>query len=340
MRATDKDKGPMISVIIPSFNSEGTIRATLRSVMAQDYAGDYEVLVADSSADGTPALIRQEFPAVRLLYRKDRMQSGTARNLGVSVARGHILAFTDADCIVPRDWLRRLVAHHRQEPDYAAVGGPIVNGNPESVVSWAGYLAEFNIHLPVGEVPCDTDHIPTSNISYKRWVFERYGGFPGNEVIKHVDLLFNHMLHCNGERILHDPGLPVAHFHRRRLKAYLHHQGQIGRGTVQAMRRLPSIRGSWLARRPYLGVILLPGVTLIKFLRNSARFTAWSPGTVWKRPLILPFFALGLGWWSVGFARELLRGERCLAVWCGNRDICLGEPLSNHHTTLEEHYHG
>jgi glycosyltransferase involved in cell wall biosynthesis len=310
-----------VSVIIPSYNSEKTIRATLRSVMAQDLEEGYEVIVADSSTDRTPDLIRREFPAVHLLHRKERMQSGTARNLGVSVARGQILAFTDADCVVPPDWLRQLVAHHRWCPDYAAVGGPIANGNPESIVSWAGYLAEFNVHLPAGKTPYDTDHIPTGNISYKRWVFDRYGGFPGDRVIKHVDLLFNRMLHRNGERILCDPSLPVAHFHRARLKAYLQHQWQIGQGTVQAVRRLPSIQGSWLARHPYLGVLLLPGVTLVKFLRNSARFTTWSPETVWRRPLILPLFALGLGWWSVGFARELLLGERSQAVWCGNRCV-------------------
>jgi len=336
-KVSDPDRVPLVSVIVPSYNSEETIRATLRSIMAQDLEEGYEVIVADSSTDGTPDLIRQEFPAVRLLHREDRMQSGTARNLGVSAARGQVLAFTDSDCLVPPDWLRSLVAHHRQRPDYAAVGGPIVNGNPESVVSWAGYLAEFNIHLPVGAAPCDTGHVPAGNASYKRWVFERYGGFPGDDVVKHVDLLFNRMLHDHGERILYDPGVPVAHVHRARLGAFLHHQWHIGQGTVQAMRRLPSIQGSWLARHPYLGVALLPGVTLVKFLRNTARFAVRSPGTVCRHPLIVPLFALGLGWWSIGFARELLRGERHQQVWRGNRTLRLGEPLSGHDRTPVQH---
>lgn len=305
----DPNSALSVSIVIPSFNSEKTIQATLHSVLVQDLKEPYQVIVADSSTDNTPNLIRRDFPAVRLLHQAKRMQSGTARNLGVSVAQGEILAFTDSDCVVPSNWLRRLVAHHRRLPKYAAVGGPITNGNPQYSVSWAGYLAEFSIHLPVGKSPYDTTHIPTSNISYKRWVFERYGGFPGNDVIKHVDLLFNYMLHSHGERILCDPTLPVAHFHRTGLRAYLQHQRHIGQGTVQAMRRLPDIQGSWLAHHPYLGTLLLPGVTLIKFLRNSARFAAWSPTTMYKHPLLLPLFALGLVWWSAGFTSELLKGR-------------------------------
>ena len=148
-------------------------------------------------------------------------------------------------------------------------------------------------------------------------------------MIKLVDSLFNHMLRYNGERILYDPSLPVAHSHRTQLSAYLKHQWAVGRGNVQVRRRLPSIEGAWLAHYPYLGIMLLPGVTLVKFLRGITRFMAWSPRRVCQDPLILPLFALGLGWWSIGFAHELLLGERYRGVWCGNRSLCLREPLSS-----------
>ncbi|MBN1657081.1 MAG: glycosyltransferase [Anaerolineae bacterium] len=318
MQDTHVRQGCPVSVIVPSYNSAPTITTTLRSILAQDVEQPYEVIVADSSTDQTPELVMREFPTVRLYHRNERMQSGTARNLGVSVAQGEILAFTDSDCIVPANWLRRLVEHHRERPAYAAVGGPIVNGNPQGVVSWAGYLAEFNVHLPVGTRPHNVPHIPTSNVSYKRFVFERYAGFPGNEVVKQVDLLFNRTLHERGEQLLFDPGLPVAHHHREALSDYLHHQLQIGRGTVQAMRRLPSIEGSWLVHYPLLGVSLLPAVTLLKFARNSARFVRWAPLKAVRRPAILPLFALGLLWWSVGFARETLSsfsGEGSGSTW-------------------------
>lgn len=304
---------PTASVIVPAYNAESTIEATLRSLLAQDFVEPYEVIVADSSTDGTPALIEREFPSVRLVRRQARMQSGTARNLGISTAQGEILAFTDADCQVPSDWLRRLVAHHRRLPGYAAVGGSIANANPASLVSWAGYLAEFNIHLPTGDVPFDAEHIPTSNIAYKRQVFDRYGGFPGDEVIKHVDLLFNGMLRSHGEHILCDPTLQVAHAQRTALREYLGHQWNIGHGTVQAMRRLPAISGSWLARYPWLGVCLLPGVALVKFLRNSGHLIRWSPKTAARQAAMFPLFALGLAWWGAGLAHELLFGEKRLA---------------------------
>lgn len=293
------------SVIIPSYNSEATIVNCLKSVLNQDLAEPFEVIVVDSSSDRTPALVQQHFPMVHLIHREQRMGSGTARNLGVAIARGDILAFTDSDCIVESDWLRRMCERHDQFPDCAAVGGPIVNGNPESLVSWAGYLAEFNQFLPKDGGCRDVEHIPTGNVSYKHYVFGRYGGFPGDEFIKHEDILFSWRLRNAGEKLLYHPTIRAAHCHRTKLNDYLHHQFNIGQGTVQTLRRASGLRGSTLVRHRALATLMLPFLPVIKFTRSTARFLAWRPIILFKHPLILPIFALGLLWWAAGFAHAV-----------------------------------
>jgi len=297
------------SVIIPSYNSEATIVACLESVLNQDFAEPYEVIIVDSSTDNTPTLIEQRFPIVRLIRREQRVGSGTARNLGVAVARGDILAFTDSDCVVEPDWLQKMCERHDQFLEFAAVGGPIVNGNPESLVSWAGYLAEFNQFLPKDGNCRDVDHIPAGNVSYKHHVFGHYGGFPGDEFIKHEDMLFSWRLRNAGEKLLYHPTIRAAHCHRTKLNDYLHHQFNIGQGTVQTLRCTSGLRGSTLVRHRVLATLMLPLLPVIKFTRSTARFLAWQPVILLKHPLILPTFALGLLWWAAGFANMLWNAD-------------------------------
>lgn len=291
------------SVVIPSYNSEQTIMPCLASVCNQDLTVPYEVIVVDSSSDATPALIRDHYPTVRMIRRNQRVGIGPAKNLGIEVAQGELVAVTGSDCIVSPSWLRQMEELHAWFPGYAAVGGPIINGNSQGTVSWTGYLAEFSEFLPREGSVRESTHIPSGNISYKRYVFERYGGFP-EEIVKHVDLLFHWRICQRGERLLFDPTIRVAHCHRIYLGDYLYHQLDIGRGTVQALRRT-NLPGSTLVRYRLLASVFLPALPLVKFTRSSYRFLRWQPKALWKMPLIFPLFALGLLYWVAGFACEV-----------------------------------
>ena len=102
------------SVIIPSYNSARTIHDCLTSILDQKTDLEYEVLVADSSEDGTPLIILTHYPSVRLIQFSERTDPGTARNAAVRQSRGKILLFTDSDCIVAPDWLESMVKEHQQ----------------------------------------------------------------------------------------------------------------------------------------------------------------------------------------------------------------------------------
>ena len=73
----------MLSVIIPSYNSEKTIRKCLDSLLDQTYEGEYEIIVVDSSDDKTPQIVTSLYPKVKLVHFRNKTDPGKARNIGI-----------------------------------------------------------------------------------------------------------------------------------------------------------------------------------------------------------------------------------------------------------------
>jgi len=97
-----------ISVVVPTYNVEstrGTMRQCLESVVSQDAPAD-EIIVVDSSDDGTTDVIREFEPAVRLIHLPQPTFAGDALNLGVREASGEAIAFIDSDCVAERTWIK------------------------------------------------------------------------------------------------------------------------------------------------------------------------------------------------------------------------------------------
>ncbi len=94
----------MISVIVPTYNEEANIGACLKSLCSQTLPRDeYEIIVVDgNSRDRTREIAEGYADSVFIQTSK---KVGGARNDGVMRARGNIVATTDADCIIPPEWL-------------------------------------------------------------------------------------------------------------------------------------------------------------------------------------------------------------------------------------------
>jgi glycosyltransferase involved in cell wall biosynthesis len=105
---TAREDQPAVSVVIPAYNAEETIRRALESVAAQTYDNIVEtIIVDDGSRDETTRIIRDEYPRVRL-FEQPNQGAAVARNLGVGEACGEYIAFLDAD----DEWMPEKVAHH------------------------------------------------------------------------------------------------------------------------------------------------------------------------------------------------------------------------------------
>jgi len=122
------DREPSASVIVPVKNERDMIDACLKSLLDLDYV-HYEIIIVDTgSTDGTVEVVErmaQSNKRVRLLRTIGYAAAG--RNAGIAAAKGVVLAFTDGDCIVPKDWLKRLVGCLLTESrSTAGVGGPSI----------------------------------------------------------------------------------------------------------------------------------------------------------------------------------------------------------------------
>jgi glycosyltransferase involved in cell wall biosynthesis len=78
----------------------------------QDTQTPHEIIVVDSSDDGTGELIESHVPEIKLIRVAERTLAGAARNLGIEAAQGELLAFTDADCEFEPSWVSKILQAH------------------------------------------------------------------------------------------------------------------------------------------------------------------------------------------------------------------------------------
>lgn len=96
------------SVIIVTHNHREYIESCIQSVENQDYA--HEIIIVDScSSDGTPELLKREFPCLKVIQCNRNIGYGAGNNLGVRHAEEDIIVLLNPDVIVVNNWLRELV---------------------------------------------------------------------------------------------------------------------------------------------------------------------------------------------------------------------------------------
>lgn len=94
--------GPLISIVMPSYNSEATIEESIRSVLQQTYLNWELIISDDSSIDKTVEIIHEFIanePRIILIQHSENRGAGFSRNDAISKARGKYIAFLDSDDI-------------------------------------------------------------------------------------------------------------------------------------------------------------------------------------------------------------------------------------------------
>lgn len=170
-----------ISVVIPVYNEEKRIIDTLDAI----YGGTvkpWEVIVVDGgSTDRTVLLVKQKYPGTIVLNNPGRT-AASGRNIGIKRARGRVVAFTDGDCIVDRDWIKNIDKAF-SEHDIDGLGGRVLNAEPENhYEAYWGNLA-WNLIMNFPDEPYEVknktlnDAFVTANCAYKRKLLYRIKGF-------------------------------------------------------------------------------------------------------------------------------------------------------------------
>src|SRR5947209_7802599 len=118
---------PLVSVVIPAYNSARTVRAAVESALQQS-VDDLEVIVVDDGSADETAETAEAIgdPRVRVL-RQHNGGAASARNAGIDAARGQYVAFLDADDLWLPEKLRVQLAVLTQRPDVSAVQCGVIN---------------------------------------------------------------------------------------------------------------------------------------------------------------------------------------------------------------------
>jgi glycosyltransferase involved in cell wall biosynthesis len=278
-----------VSVILPSYNSKRTIERCLQALQKQSRQ-DFEVIVIDSSRDGTAEVVAEKYPEVRLYRFEERKFPGDARNFGISKANGDILAFTDADCIPNQNWISEIVRAH-QDP-YPTIGGAVDNANPESYVGWAAYFCEFSQWMPHSEERRMIE-IPTCCLALKRWAYDCYGPFL--EGMYCSDTAFHWRMGREGLYPLFISSIKISHINIDRFGRFLRkevmHGSHFARVRVRE-KSLTKLRRTMFA----LLFLFLPYLLYYRTARRILKNRVYMKEFLISTPLVF----LGLVAWSFG----------------------------------------
>ncbi|WP_417538418.1 glycosyltransferase [Marinobacter sp.] len=192
---------PICSIVIPAFNEEQHITACLTSIENQSYSrGLYEIILVDNGSTDRTAEIASAF-ADQVVNKSDG-NIGAVRNFGIERATGEIIICTDADCVVPPNWVETGVDLLRSQPKHAFGGGLMPRKN-------AKWIEKYWILNETGNRIQQRALAGSSIFMWKR-DFERIGGFDETVTSGEDSGLYEQAL-AHGLAVIISPALSVAH---------------------------------------------------------------------------------------------------------------------------------
>lgn len=241
-----------ISIVVVCYNEKYNIGRCIESLLQQTIDKQrYEIILVDNdSNDGTKEIIKEycnKDKRVRMIINPIR-GIACSRNIGLKEAVYDYIAFTDADCVLPKNWLEILIngfkKYYMLDNMVVAVGG--ANLPPQNTSKfydavsitlntfWGNHAStQGKIYLE------DTfiDHIPTVNILYKKNVLLKFKGFDESFGNICEDPELNHRLSKAGYKFVFLKDCFVWHFMRDNLRKWAQNVFTYGKGRIWIIKK-------------------------------------------------------------------------------------------------------
>jgi len=298
MKARDGASAPTLSVVIACHNAASVIVECLRALQEQRQSTVREIVVSDSSTDGTDQLVREGFPEATLLHFAERLTLPQLRARGIAVARGEVIAILDPYAIVDPHWSEAVVREHQSRAN------PIIGGtvdldaaDRQDLLTWASYINEYGMFMspmPEGEI----EILAGSNITYKRAALYANGTFTQESFWK---TFVNDSLQSAGQALWLAPQVKVSLRKPIPFQDFLRTRFDHGRCYAGMRRARGTPLESWF--RAISAPLLPPLLTW----RWGKRY--WSKQRYREKYIYtLPFQLLLFGNWALGEMIGYLRG--------------------------------
>lgn len=321
----DPETGPLVSVLIPCFNEEKVIAASVARILESDWKNLEVLVLDDGSKDGTADEVRKHFaddPRVTLLSFEN---GGKARavNRGLAVAKGEYVVALDADTLFPRDTIGRL-ARWFQDPDIGAVAGNAIVGNRVNIVTrWQAleYVTAQNLERRALSALGAVTVVPGAVGAWRKSVLDALGGYPADTLAEDQDLT----IACQraGWKVAFDPEARAYTEAPDTVGGLLKQRFRWSFGTLQCVWKHRAAMFS--AKAPVLGFVALPQIWLFQIILAvaaplvdlavvwsliSGLYGAIAHPVEWRPDDML----LGLTYWAIFIAVDLSAGALGMAL--------------------------
>lgn len=248
-----------ISVILPIYNCSRFLKHCLESIFDTNYLNFEMIVINDGSSDESLD-IAKDFPC-QIIDLKRNSGPAAARNIGIKRAKGNLLLFTDADCIVQKNWVKRMheeyAALNKKMKDVAVIGGRILPNNRfvSKCIAYAGYYA-----FQHGDKVIERPDLCAANLLVVKKTLEEVGGFR-EDLINGEDTDLTCKIYERGYKVVYDPKVYVIHDHRKSMFDFFRHQRRWGEvhGLQLEIRyqKIRKLKFYLLINNPYLYLFLL-----------------------------------------------------------------------------------
>jgi GT2 family glycosyltransferase len=198
-----------ISVIIPAYNEEKTIRHCLDSVI-QALPNNKEIIVVDNDSYDKTREIVKGFTKVKLLVEKKR-GAAASRNRGLKEAAGDLIIFVDADVIVKQNTFIELLKCMHNDA-VAGAGGMVESCNKVNLISLSQeprFLGNSLLDTRIREV----DNIPTAIVAYKAEILKNVDYFNEDYYLCGEDMDLSYRIRKQGYKLIVNPSSVGYHHH-------------------------------------------------------------------------------------------------------------------------------
>ncbi len=234
---------PLVSVVIPVRDGAGVIATALESILAQDYAGAIEVIVADGgSTDGTRAVVHaiaERDRRVRLI-ENERLVTPSGLNAAITASRGDVIVRCDAQAVLPAGYVARAVRLLDETGADVVGGSQLARGSGflhrAIAIAMTTPAGTGGARFRVGGAPGPTDTVYLG--VFRRTALERVGLFD-ESLIRNQDYELNHRIRTSDGIVYFHPELAVEYTPRPNLGALFSQYRQYGDWKRRMLRRHP-----------------------------------------------------------------------------------------------------
>lgn len=204
-----------VSIIVPTFNSDSTIRRLLEKLFAYKGYVSYEVIIVDGMSKDNTVNICKEYNVK--IFNNPKVDAAAARNIGIHNAQADICAFIDSDCIPCENWVQKIYEAFDSH-EVVAIGGKMIQYKPVNRVEAFSGKVFLNEHMKFpNEITRASGNkvagaFLTANSAYKKSLLEHINGLDESfsNYGEDIDLFWRAVNSNFGDMIFH-PEITVEH---------------------------------------------------------------------------------------------------------------------------------